>query len=239
MENKLFKLYQKESEVFEWFEGLDHEPLRRLLVATWQIMLWNPNRWPETLVKFYGHMIDGPRVMNFLRSLQSRLDCSEMYSWAVPNEEAIQALVEYSPVVEIGAGRGYWAALAAAAGADILAFDAQPPVKAGVNSWHRQPGTFFSVAQGLPEIAGLHPDRSLFLCWPPWNSDVLSQAVRSYTGKTVIYVGDDGHGAGNPQSYAELAAGMTKTRVVNLPRWPGVECRMEVWQRAIWPRMSS
>jgi hypothetical protein len=67
---------------------------------------------------------------------------------------------------------------------------------------------------------------------------VLSQALRSYTGRTVIYVGDEGDNAGTPRSYAELAAGFTKARTVSLPRWPGIECRMEIWQRTDPARLS-
>jgi hypothetical protein len=231
MENKLYKLYRKEAETFAWFDGLDQEALRRLLVSTWQIMLWNPNKWPETLVKFYGHLIDGPKVMQFLRAMKLRLDYSDLYAWAVPNEEAIEALREHSPLVEVGAGRGYWAALAAAAGADIIAFDQDPPVQAGVNGWHRQPGLYFLVAQGSAEVAGEHPDRTLFLCWPPWNSDLGTRALRSYRGKTIVYIGDEGHNAGTPRFYAEMSAQFSRTRVVDIPQWPGLKGRMEVWQR--------
>ena len=191
-----------------------------------------PQAWPETLVKFYGQLIDGPKVMQFLRALKLRLDYSDRYAWAIPNQEAIDALLEHSPLVEVGAGRGYWAALAASAGADILAFDQEPPVSAGVNSWHRQAGLFFLVARAGAEIAGTYPDRTLFLCWPPWNSEVGSRALHSYTGKTIVYIGDEGHNTGSPRFYAELTARYTRTRVVDLPQWPGITSRLEVWQRA-------
>ena len=221
------------------FNNLDQESLRLLLVSTWYIILWNPTNLDQTLVKFYGHLIDGPNVMRFIRTLKLRHAYSDMYAWAVPNKEAIDTLLEHSPIIEIGAGRGYWAALAASAGADIIAFDHNPPVKAGVNKWHRQPGMFFLVAQGDAEIAEKHPDRTLFLCWPPCGLDVALRAIRNYKGKTVIYVGDEGHDAGTPEFYAEMAAGFTKIQVVDIPKWPGINDRMEVWRRSdLIPRTS-
>lgn len=231
MENKLYKLYLKEADSFSWFNALDQDSMRVLLLATWQIILWNPTNLEQTLLRFYGHLIDGPNVLRFLATLKLRLKSCEAYAWAVPNKEAIDTLREHSPIVEIGAGRGYWAALAASAGSDIIAFDEHPPVQGGVNNWHRLPGMFFHVTQAGAEIAGAHPDRTLFLCWPPTRTDAAQRALSSYKGQTVIYVGDEGHDAGTPQFYSELSAGFDRVKVVDIPRWPGIGDRMEVWRR--------
>ncbi len=231
MENKLYNLYLKQAKTFSWFKGVDPESLRFLLLSTWYIMLWNPADLEQKLLKFYGNVIDGPNVLRFLEALKLRYVYCDRYAWAVPNQEAIGVLLEHSPIIEVGAGRGYWAHLAASAGADIIAFDPYPPGTAGTNKWHRQPGMFFGVVKADAEIARVHPDRTLFLCWPPWGSDVASRAVRSYKGKTVIYVGDEGLSAGTAQFYTEMAAGFTKVRVVDIPQWPGINDRLEVWQR--------
>ena len=232
MENKLHKIYLKQAAALRWFADLDPESLRTLLVSTWYIMLWNPKAVEEKLLKFYGHVIDGPNVKQFLQMLKLRYACCDTYAWAVPNKEAIDTLVKYSPLIEVGAGRGYWAALASSAGADILAFDPDPPDKAEANKWHRQPGMFFVVDRAGHEIAGAHPERTLFLCWPPFDLDVAQRTLRTYKGETVIYVGDEGHDAGTPAFYSELAAHFTRVQVVDIPRWPGIRDRLEVWQRS-------
>lgn len=230
MRNTLYDLYMKHVESFKWFETQEPESLRFLLLATWYIMLWNPADVEQKLVKFYGKVIDGPRVLRLIEAMKQRFVYSDRYAWAVPNPEAIDVLVAHSPLVEVGAGRGYWARLAAAAGADILAFDPFPPGEAG-NNWHHGPGMFFEVGKADAEIAAQHPDRALFLCWPPWGQDVASRALCSYRGDTVVYVGDEGLSAATPEFYAELAAGFTKVRTVEIPQWPGIQDRLEVWQR--------
>ena len=48
------------------------------------------------------------------------------YAFAVPNAEALAVLRQHSPLVEWGAGTGYWAALLQRAGADVVALDWQP-----------------------------------------------------------------------------------------------------------------
>jgi hypothetical protein len=91
---------------------------------------------------------------------------------------------------------------------------------------------FFKVGKADAEIAAQHPDRTLFLCWPPYGQDVASRALRSYQGDTVIYVGDEGLSAATPEFYDELEAGFTKERVVDIPQWPGIEDRLEIWRRS-------
>lgn len=49
-----------------------------------------------------------------------------MYAFAVPTAAAIEVLKQHSPLVEIGAGTGYWASLLQKAGGDIVALDSQP-----------------------------------------------------------------------------------------------------------------
>lgn len=59
----------------------------------------------------------------WFRGTDQRAELVRRYAWAVPDAAAIAALAARSPLVEIGAGTGYWARLLAAAGADIIAYD--------------------------------------------------------------------------------------------------------------------
>lgn len=45
------------------------------------------------------------------------------YAFAVPSERALAAIVALDPIVEMGAGTGYWARCLQARGADVLAYD--------------------------------------------------------------------------------------------------------------------
>lgn len=233
MENTLYNLYMKESDAFHWFESQDVKSLKTVLISTWYSMLFNPHDVERSLLQFYGHVIDAPNAVRFIGILKLRLVYCDQYAWAVPNDEAISTLVKYSPIVEIGAGRGYWASLVASAGADIVAFDLNPPTRRQVNTWHRQSGTFFKVSKADLDVVGTYRDRTLFLCWPPHGSDVALRTIQNYKGKTVIYVGDNGHvSSGTPEFYKELSTSFNLVQFVDIPRWPGVDDRLEVWQRS-------
>ncbi|CAH0473306.1 unnamed protein product [Peronospora belbahrii] len=45
------------------------------------------------------------------------------YSWAIPDERALQIIKHYGPIVEMGAGSGYWARLLQLRGVNIIAYD--------------------------------------------------------------------------------------------------------------------
>src|SRR4051812_25298577 len=79
------------------------------------------------------------------------------YSWAVPSPEAVEEIARHSPIIEIGAGTGYWAWLLSQAGSDVVACDANVVA----------PPHWFAVREGGPGVLSEHSERALFLCWPP------------------------------------------------------------------------
>ena len=51
----------------------------------------------------------------------------DKYSWAIPNDQALNIISQFSPIVEIGSGKGYWASLLRKMGVDILCYDLHIP----------------------------------------------------------------------------------------------------------------
>lgn len=189
------------------------------------------------------------------------------YSWAIPSTEAIARLVALSPLVEVGAGTGYWSSLIADAGGDIVAFDSHP---AGLPSyyvggtmenpvWHSDQRPFYPVAVGsAAEVAAAYPERTLFLCWPPNNEPMAADAIAAYHGaggRRVVYVGEV-HGVTGDARFLALcgwppwclhhdgedpeadcacipeAPLFTKTAVVSIPNWQGLNDSLYILERA-------
>jgi hypothetical protein len=50
-------------------------------------------------------------------------DAQEKYAWAIPDERALKACAAFSPLVEMGAGAGYWARLLREMGCTVSPFD--------------------------------------------------------------------------------------------------------------------
>ncbi len=155
------------------------------------------------------------------------------WAWAVPDERAIRTLADYSPLVEIGAGTGYWARLAAEAGADIVAYDSRPPVagEKKVVAWAVETGTYYPVRRGGPGMVRFHQDRTLFLCWPPHSHGMATDCLRRYLGRTVIYVGENGGCTANESFHEELDQHWEIVKVVAIPQWHGLRDRIYILQR--------
>ena len=155
----------------------------------------------------------------------------DRWAWAVPNEEAIQMLVKHSPIVEIGAGTGYWARLAAQAGADVVAYDSRVGHNHGKGHQVRKCGAYFPVRRGGAGMARYHRDRTLFLCWPPYKSGMAAKALANYSGRTLIYVGENGGCTGDDAFHEALEAQWVLGSWVQIPQWMGIHDRMLVFNR--------
>src|SRR5260370_9456575 len=65
----------------------------------------------------------------------------------------------------------------------------------------------------------LHSDRTLFLCWPPWNSDMASNSLSYYKGSCIIYVGEWMGGCVNPQFFLLLNMHFEAVETIAIPQW--------------------
>jgi SAM-dependent methyltransferase len=158
---------------------------------------------------------------DLIRRNAAREENARRYAWAVPTDEALAAVARRSPLVEVGAGTGYWAALLARLGVDVVAYDAAPPPAA--NHWHAGASCWFPVEQGGPEKVDLHPDRALFLCWPPYDDPMAADALRRYAGQTVIFVGEGGGGCTADEAFHDqLERDFAEVERVALPQWEGI-----------------
>ena len=132
---------------------------------------------PEPLARVLD--LDGRR-----RELASR------FSWAIPTEAALGLIGDHGPLLEVGAGTGYWAALSRERGIDVRPTDADP---AG-HTYHRD-GQVWTEVQRSDAVDAVRtwPDRTLLICWPPPDDDAAGYAaVRAYAGDTVLYIGGGG-----------------------------------------------
>ncbi|MFI6171272.1 hypothetical protein ACIBCN_31135 [Nocardia sp. NPDC051052] len=149
---------------------------------------------------------DGRRVVNGGRSNGSaRLGYAQtilqaVYAYAVPSPETLQwieGFVRGRRVLELGAGRGYWARQLAQLGVDVAAFDSEPPDRAGNVSFPGAAGqrdVWHEVGDLAEFAAEAQSECVLFLCWPPgWGNPMASKALHAFEeagGARVVYLGE-------------------------------------------------
>lgn len=129
----------------------------------------------------------------------------EAFAYAVASPKTlgwVARQVQGRGLVEVGAGRGYWAHLLRAAGVDVLAFDSAPPDRVVNESFSPHSGqrmTWGPVGdlvdlEQAEKMAGLYAGRALLLCWPPgWEDRMSIAALEAYErggGQRLIYIGE-------------------------------------------------
>lgn len=153
------------------------------------------------------------------------------YSEAIPTLEALRLLATLSPLVELGAGAGYWARLLRDRGTEIVAYD---PVAPESNDWTAKLHAWTEVRPGDAVTAITeHPDRVPFACWPPRPYGYMSDVLRTYCGTKIALI-TDGRFLGLEDHadplYDVLESEWILDERVQLPHWPGRHDSLMTWR---------
>lgn len=178
---------------------------------------------------------------------RKRREAIARWAFAVPDDEALDLIASYGPVVEIGAGTGYWARMLGERGCDVAAYDLMG------EDWERwfPAGQYGDVKHGGTEMVEKHGDRTLLLVWP-YMDTMAEDALRRYEavgGQRVVYVGE---GEGGCTASAEFFTMLVKLGMdedehgencqhdkaawrevesLALPQWDGVNDWLWVYER--------
>jgi hypothetical protein len=170
-------------------------------------------------------------VHQWVRDRLEREEYVHRYTWTIPSPRTLFFVSMHAEggLIDPMAGTGYWGYLLGQMGVDVVNSDEAP----GDNYWHGGWPLHTTVAEldGV-EAVKAHPDRTLFLSWPPANSSVATCIVRAYTGRRVIFVGEDNEVmSGDAELYATFEKEFTEV-ASHLPvRWNGMHDVVMVYDR--------
>jgi hypothetical protein len=178
--------------------------------------------------------VDYDRFNDLLGEVESDglTDLAQRYSYVLPDDRALAALAGLGPLVEVGAGTGYWASRLRARGVDIVAIDQAPPDGERLNRYHSRTVTWTEVIAGDQTKLARYSDRALFLCWPPLFS-TLGECLAYYTGNVVAVVGDGGHRTARLRGLSESFTLRAIFPVRALEPMPGVAAILSIWCRTV------
>ena len=188
----------------------------------------NPNwagSWHDWMLTDDGRDLDALTI--------SRNPMVWRYAWAIPSPEALELVAKHAPIVEVGAGTGYWAHLLEQMGVDVIAYDSNPPSEERWNGWHPDATTWTTVHTADAGVAAAkHPDRSLFICWPPREDPMAADALAAYEGDTVLYIGEwIGATCADIRFFELLDDEFEDVEGVLVPQWLGMNDRLLVFRR--------
>jgi len=148
---------------------------------------------------------------------------------AVPSPEVLRLIATYSPLIEVGAGSGYWADQLHRLGANIIALD---------NGLDYKP-KYFDV--NLDLNFDLYSERTLLLIWPSdglnWAYDLLAKLKWN----KIIYIGEwrNGHMA-TSDFFDKIESDFSIHNVIQMHRYPGWKDSCYIFEnKSLTPKTSS
>lgn len=179
--------------------------------------------------------LDAPARREIHRRSANRTLLRRTYSWAIPNQAALRALAALAPLVELGAGGGYWAKLLRERGVDIVAYDRWPPPAAGrQGGWARK--LWSEVRPGTTDVLAEHRDRTLVLCWPSpgHNEDCwAAELLRRHQVEQLVFIGEAWGGCTGSNAFHQLLDQRFQLiQELKIPRFSGTNDQLWIYRDA-------
>lgn len=164
-------------------------------------------------------------VKNLTDSFTIRGELTKYYSFAVPDPKALAIIKSYGPIVEMGAGTGYWARLLKNIGTNIIAYDRG-------ESQYGFSKNYFPIKKGTPENLLKIKKRNLLLIWPCYATSFAFDSLKSFQGEYFIYIGESHGGCTGDDDFFELLeAEWELVRTHDIPVWYAIHDSLYVYQR--------
>lgn len=180
-----------------------------------------------------------PDLANFDENKSpTRSSLVKQFAWAIPSDQTlawIRKRLLGREVVEIGAGRGYWAWMLEQVGIPVTAYDEKLLGLGEEIGYFKDAGehTYHEILRGGPEKAALHPDKVLFLCWPPYDDDMAVNCLRAYQGDTLMFEGEgEGGCTANDAFFTELAVNWVEVDQHYPTQWSGIHDFLTIYRRS-------
>lgn len=150
------------------------------------------------------------------------------FGWSIPSREATDSICQFigtSSVLEIGAGKGLWAAILKCKGIDIIATSIIDGLYCGEDDMQE---TFTDIEHiDCIQAIDKYPHRDcLFVVW---GSGILLPAVTLFKGHKVIVIGEDEHGCTDYLSEDHPIFKYQES--IKIPKWQGLWDKVRLYQR--------
>ena len=170
----------------------------------------------------------------WLSSFKIREIYLEKFGFSIPNHQALETIAAASPILEIGAGSGYWSYELKQFGVDIIATDP------GVGRYYmNSKGGFFwqqswTAVEKLSAVKAIktYPTRSLLIIWPDFHTTWPLKALIAHRSKHLFYVGEGSGGCtGNDHFHKYLDKHYKQIAIVDIPQFIGIHDRLFCYSR--------
>ena len=169
---------------------------------------------------------------HYLKSEERRQEHIQRFGFAILTGTTVNLLARYQPILEIGAGNGYWCYEFKRAGVHCHATD---PGTWNMYRDQRQHWTDVEPITGQEAVAK-YPDWNILLAWPDFRENWPHEVVGNFKGEFAIYVGTGpGLYTGTEEMHLMLDRDFTIAEDHLIPKFPGMRDSLTVHQRLAKP----
>jgi hypothetical protein len=189
---------------------------------------WVRSGAPPAAADLRAQGFSGDGVTETLR--EARQAFVRQWGFSLPCREAVTALRGFGPILEVGAGTGFWTTVMRAAGHDMIATD----LAAGLSPYGFSVSRHAEVEQlSAVDAVRKYPDRDLFCSWPSENEPWAAEAVGELRAgrKLALILDDRGTITGDDNLRRVLAERYRALEMIEIPRFPGLHDRMRLFER--------
>lgn len=152
----------------------------------------------------------------------------EKYSFAIPDKHILKIIGSFSPIIEAGAGSGYWGYELAKLGYNVVCIDKYP----GDANEYLFSREWYPVFQGDHRLLEAFNTYTLFVCWPPYDKPMDYEWLTAYRGKVFLYLGESaGNATGTAQFFEELDKNWVLQRAERPIQWYGMHDYLYIYKR--------
>ena len=149
------------------------------------------------------------------------------FGFSLPCAEVLDTLAKHAPILEVGAGTGYWTALMRHRGIEVIGTD--PDLQ---HHWKDGVGRYDPHQARLEAKTAVrrYPDRTVFCSWPSLNQTWFRQALKAMRrGQCVIVIEEDACADDRTWNYRD--AHFESEEHITVPAWYGCNDRCGVWRK--------
>ena len=148
------------------------------------------------------------------------------FGFAVLDQATVQAIRPFAPLIEAGAGTGYWAWELQEAGINIVATDPNPKTR-----WPNIPTWTSVLPLSGPDAIRLYPHRNLLVCWPDQHRPWAAHTALACQAQFLLYVGETENGCtATPEFFQALTHRYSLVRTVPIPQFAGQADQLRIYR---------
>jgi hypothetical protein len=163
-----------------------------------------------------------------VREFKVRKEFINTYGFAIPCREAMEACARNAPLLEVGAGSGYWTRILRAQRVDVIATDPAQGHKHMIQ--HARYDATMELLQAKTAIRHW-PDRNVLMIWPGYRETWSAQALKAMRIGRVLLTVTEGEGGccGSDLFFAILETCFEPIEACPLPVFYGLHDSLRVY----------